>query len=190
MLYRMRENQEAIKRVEIFMAHEFEKHPHYSFDDWTVMRDHSFKVRDLAMQISSGMSVDTTVVAIGALLHDIGKTHKTEAEVLHRHHEEFNLPVSEAVLDTLGLPSGQLKKLKEVVRHKSDSDEMRIIEDADALALYADKRLYTLFINWARENHLNSAIQRKLDKFNRLNFRQSKDLGRDWYQQMVADWKV
>ena len=48
-------SQEAIKKVEEFVSQEFEKHPHYSFDDGAVMRDHSFMARDLALQISEGV---------------------------------------------------------------------------------------------------------------------------------------
>lgn len=183
-------NQEAIKKVEDFVAQEFEKRPHYSFNDWTVMRDHSFKVRDLALQIADKMVVDKTVVAIGALLHDIGKTYEADADTLHTEHESFNLPVSEKLLDSLGLLETQLQKLKEIVGHISDSPEMKVVEDADALALYADKRLSTLYIEWARENKLDSAIQRKLDKFNKLNFPQSKTMGGQWLEEMKKDWGI
>src|SRR3989344_558296 len=183
-------NLKAIAETEKFVAQEFEKHPHYSFNDWTVMYNHSIKARDLALQICEGMSVDTTVVAIGALLHDIGKTYGADAETLHTKHEEFNLSVSEEFLDTLGLPKGQLQMIKEVVSYKSDGVEMKVIKDADALAFYADKKLYMMFIDWARENKLNDAIQRKLGKFTNLNFEQSKKLGIGWYRQMKEDWKV
>ncbi|MHB1086950.1 MAG: HD domain-containing protein [Minisyncoccota bacterium] len=179
---------DAIRATESFVSREFEKHPHYSFNDWTVMRDHSFKVRDIALQIGEGLSVDSTVVSLGALLHDIGKTYEASAETLHERHEDFNLTVSKSFLDTLALTEEQLQKLEEMLQHKSDSEEMRVVEDADALALYADKRLYTLFIQWARENHLDAAIHRKLQKFNTLHFKRSREIGLVWYQQMKKDW--
>ena len=181
---------DPVKKTEEFMAREFKKHPHYSFDDWTVMRDHSLKVRDLAMQISEGMSIDPVVVGIGALLHDIGKTYEADSETLHKNHEDFNFPVSESFLGTLPVTDDQREKIKSILEHKSDSVEMRIIEDADGLALYADKRLYMLFIKWARENSLDDAIQRKLSKIDRLHFQKSKEMGEEWLKQMRIDWEV
>ena len=181
-------NEEAITRTEAFLKEKFQAHPHYSFNDWTVMYNHSLKVRDIALQIAEDVVCDKAIVVVGGLLHDIGKTYKADPETLHKRHEEFNLPVSEAFLDSLGLPTEQLQRIKEVVAHKSDSMEMRVIEDADALALYADKRLYTLFIQWAKENGLDDAIQRKLVKFSKLNFEKSKEIGKEWYEQMQKDW--
>lgn len=183
-------NEETILKTEEFLAQEFQKHPHYSFNDWTVMYDHSRKVRDIALQLAENIPCDKTVVAVGALLHDIGKTYETDAETLHKRHEEFNFPVSEQFLNSLSIPEEQFQRVKEVVSHKSHSVEMKVVEDADALALYADKRLYTLYIQWARENSLLDAIQRKLDKFSKLNFEKSRDLGKGWYDQMKKDWGI
>lgn len=181
-------NSEFIAKTEEFVRGAFQRHPHYSFNDWTVMYEHSVKVRDIALQIAKDMPCDKTVVAIGALLHDVGKTHEADEETLHKKHEEFNLPISESFLYSLGLSQDQLRKVKEVVAHRSDSAEMKIIEDADALALYADKRLYMLFLRWAQNNNLNDAIQRKLGKFSKLNFEKSKEIGEGWYRQMKKDW--
>lgn len=183
-------NKAIIAAAEQFVAEQFRQHPHYSFNDWTVMADHSRTVKDLALTISAAIPVDRTVVAIGALLHDIGKTYPADAETLHTKHEDFNLVVSETFLNTLDLADAQRAQIKEIIQHRGDSLEMQIIEDADALALYADKRLYTLYIQWARENRLDAAIQRKLDKFEKLHFPISKEMGRPWYKQMKSDWDL
>ena len=183
-------NETAVAATEQFVAEQFRQHPHYSFNDWAVMSDHSRTVKDLALTIAHEMPADSTVVAIGALLHDIGKTYPADAETLHTKHEDFNLPVSEAFLGTLDIEEAQRAKIKDLIQHKSESLEMQIIEDADALALYADKRLYMLYIQWARENALDAAIQRKLDKFEKLHFEVSKEMGRPWYEQMKSDWGV
>ena len=111
-------NEGVIAKTEEFLAQEFQKHPHYSFNDWTVMYDHSLKVRDIALRIAEDVVCDKTVVAVGGLLHDIGKTHKADPETLHKRHEEFNLSVSEAFLDSLGLPAEQLQRVKEVCTQK------------------------------------------------------------------------
>lgn len=181
-------NDEIIKKVEAFVENEFKKHPHHSFGDWTVMRDHSMKVRDLALQIGEDRSQASLVLVIAALLHDIGKTYEADVETLHAHHEEFNLLVSEVFLDTLGLSDGQLQTIKDLIGHTSDTEEMRVLEDADALAFYADKRLYMLFIEWARERGLGDSIQKKLDKFDILHFERSRQIGKEWYEQMRQDW--
>lgn len=181
---------ERIKKVEAFVEEEFKKHPHHSFNDWMVMYNHSVRVRDLALQIGKEMSVDTLAIEIAALLHDIGKTYEADDETLHAHHEDFNLSVSEKFLDTLGLANEQLQEIKDLIAHKSDGREMQIIEDADALAFYADKRLSMLFIEWARARKLEKSIQKKIDKFSKLHFGISRQLGAEWYEQMKKDWGV
>lgn len=179
---------QRIKMAEAFVEEEFRKHPHHSFGDWTVMQDHSMRVRDLALQIGEGMHADTFVIEIVALLHDIGKTYEADDATLHVHHEDFNLLVSEKFLDALGLTEEQLRKIKNLIVHKDSGKEAQIIEDADALAFYADRRLYMLFIDWAREMNLEKSIQKKLDKFARLHFDVSRQLGAGWYEQMKKDW--
>jgi len=183
-------NKEIIGKTEEFVAKEFQGNPHYSFNDWTVMYNHSLKVRDIALRIAKDLPCDKTTIAICAFLHDIGKTFKADSETLHKHHEDFNLLVSEKFLDSLELSSKQLKKAKEVIANNTDSVETKVIEDADTLALYADKKLYMLFIQWAKENNFNDAIQRKIDKFSKLNFEVSKEIGKDWYEQMKKDWAL
>src|SRR5262245_35164162 len=93
----------VVKTVEAFVAQEFEKHPHFSFNDWRVMYDHSLKVRDLALQVAGRMHVDRTVLVVAALLHDIGKTYEADEATLHTEHENFNVPISRGLLDSLPL---------------------------------------------------------------------------------------
>jgi dihydrofolate reductase len=181
---------EVVKKVEAFVQNQFKEYPHFSFNDWKIMYNHSLTVRNLALRISMGMSLDRIVIEIGSLLHDIGKTHIADEDTLHTNHEDFNWPVSKNFLYTLDLDTNQLSLLENILQHNSSSTEMKIIEDADALALYADKKLYTLYIEWARENNLDVAIQRKLDKFEQLNFDISKRIGRKWFEKMKTDWKT
>lgn len=123
------------------------------------------------------------------ILSDIGKTHKADEETLHREHESFNLPVSESFLNLLGIESGRLEKLKEVVSYVSESDEMKIIKDADALALPSDKRLYMLFIEWAHRKGLESSIQKKLDKQKKLRFEISREMAGNLFDTMRRDFE-
>lgn len=152
------------------------------------MYNHSVLVKDLALKISDQVECDKTVVAIGALFHDIGKTHKADEETLRFDHEKFNLPISEKFIDASSLTEDKKFKLKEIISYTSDSVEAKIIKDADALALFADQKLYMLFIEWAVKNNFASAIQRKIDKFKKLRFPVSVEMGRKWFDQMMVDW--
>lgn len=180
----------VIASVEKFVAQEFEKHPHYSFNDWHVMYEHSLKVRDMALKIAEGMTVDRTVLAIAALLHDIGKTYETDAATLHTDSATFNVSVSRPLLDSLPLSGDQRKRIEVLLQNMSDTDEMRIIEDADDIAFFSDKQLYMHFLEWAKANALETAIQRKIDKFAKLHFQVSREIGREWFDAMKKDWGV
>lgn len=182
-------SQDLIEKTKEFMKKAFIDRPHYSFGHWSVMYDHSLLVQKIALQIAENIESDKLVVSIGALLHDIGKTFKTDPEILHKQHEKFNLKVCGKFLDNLGLTMKQSKKLKEILSYKSDSVELKIIEDADTLALYADKRLYMLYIEWASKKGLKKSIQRKIKKFYKLHFIDSKKLGKEWFEQIKKDWK-
>ncbi len=183
-------NEELVNKTQEFVKESFLKRPHYSFNDWSIMYNHSVLVKDIALKISKGISCDKLIVSVGALLHDIGKTHKADPETLHKEHESFNLKISEKFLESLALDKEQFKKLKEVVSCNSDSIESKIIKHADALAFYADKTLHTAYIKWAKENNLNNAIQRKLEKFSKLNFEQSKIIVEKWFEETKKDWGI
>lgn len=186
----MNTNENRVKRVEAFVAHAFEAHPHYSFGDGTVMRDHSFRVRDIALQICADIPADTLLVELGALLHDIGKTHEADDMTLHARHEEYNLPVSEELIGGLSLSAEHRSKLRDIVSHHSDSVEMQIIEDADALAFPADQRLPRLFFDWVKEKGLEGALEKKISKFDALHFEVSRQIGKEWFEQLRQDWNL
>jgi putative nucleotidyltransferase with HDIG domain len=183
------ENEEMIRRTREFVKQAFIEHPHYSFGHWSVMYDHSCKVEELAMKIAEEVECDRLLVVLASLLHDIGKTHRADEETLHREHESFNLAVSEDFLESLGLPSERLVKLKRLISYEDDSVEMQVVRDADAMALPADKRLYMLFIKWADRKKLESSIERKLEKFQKLHFAVSRDMSREWFEMMKRDWE-
>ncbi|OGM01638.1 hypothetical protein A3K72_03690 [Candidatus Woesearchaeota archaeon RBG_13_36_6] len=178
-----------IEKTKEFVKQRFIENPDFSFDDWKVMYNHSLKVEEIALKIAESVECDKLLLSIGALLHDIGKTYKVDVETLHYKHEEFNLRVAERFIDSLGFPSERLEKLKQIISFKGNSIELKIIKDADALALYADKTLYMLYIKWAHGNGLDSSIKRKLDKFSKLNFKVSKEIGKNWFEQTKKGWE-
>jgi hypothetical protein len=66
---------------------------------------------------------------------------------------------------------------------------MKIIKDADALALCFDKMLYMLLIQRMCNNNLQNEIERKLNKYNNLFFEISKKLCKEKLEQMKYDWE-
>lgn len=182
---------ESIEKTRQFVKESFIKHPSFSFNDWTIMYNHALLVEKIALQISKDMECDKTIVSISSLLHDIGKTHEADEETLHKKHEDFNLLVSEKFLDSLGLPKKEIDMIKVLVSYKSKSAEMKIVEDADTLAFYADKKLYTAFLNWIRKRKdAKELAKKKLDKFSKLNFSVSKTIGKKWFEQMKKDYNI
>lgn len=182
--------EKLVVQTEEFIKKAFVANPHFSFGHWSIMYEHSMRVRDIALQIAEEVVCDKTMVTLGALLHDIGKTRRADEEILHLEHEKFNLPIAEDFINSFSLEDSKKAVLKDLISYQSQSTEMKVIKDADALALYADKRLYTLFIEWAVKNNLNSSIQRKIDKFQKLRFPVSKKIGQLWFDQMKVDWDL
>ncbi len=64
---------DLVSRTREFVKCAFKQNPHYSFNDWSVMYNHSVLVQEIALKISESVRCDTLLVSIGALLHDIGK---------------------------------------------------------------------------------------------------------------------
>lgn len=178
-----------IEQTRRFVATQFQEHPHYSYNDWTVMYNHSLKVEEIARRIAAEVECDEVLVSLGALLHDIGKTYEADPKILHRGHVDFNLTVAATFISQLGLSQADQQALEQLISYQSTETEMKVIKDADALALYADRRLYMLFLEWAAEQGHVDSIQRKIDKFKRLNFNVSREIGQGWYETMIKDWK-
>lgn len=179
-----------IKQTEEFVKKSFINKPHFSFNDWTVMYNHSLLVRDLALEIANELDCNREVLSISALLHDIGKTQDADEETLHTNHAYFNLQISQDFIDSLNLSKKNMEKVKSIISYTSNSIEMDIIKDADAIALYKDKRLYMLFVQWANEKKLDWAIKRKLAKFNNLNFDISRIIAKPLFDQMKKEWEM
>jgi len=183
-------NKKIVEKTKAFVKAAFQANPHYSFNHWSVMYNHSVNVQKIAIKISEKIECNKTLVSLGALLHDIGKTYKADPKILHRDHEKFNLIVSETFLKSLNLSKKDYSKVCNLILHKSRSVEMKIIRDADALAMYFDKKLYMPWIEWAIKNQswCKSEIERKLNKYNHLNFTISRQLGKAPREKMKKDW--
>jgi putative nucleotidyltransferase with HDIG domain len=180
--------EDLIHRAEEFVKNAFIENPHYSFGHWSVMYDHSVRVKDFVLKISEHVDCDKTLAAIGGLFHDIGKTQRADEETLHYDNEKFNLPITEKFIETLSLTQDEKNKLKSIVSYSGDLIEIKVIKDADALAFFADKKLNMLFLEWAVEKKLTPSIQRKLDKFKKLRFPFSIEMGRELFENMKKDW--
>lgn len=179
---------DVIEATRNFVKASFIAKPHYSFNDWHIMYNHSLTVENLAVKISKNIEVDIIVISISALLHDIGKIYEADDETLKEKHEKFNFIVSKEFLESLDITKDQLDKIKETILGETDSIERNIIKDADALAFYKDKKLHTLFLKWANEINRKDYIEKKLNKFSKLNFDTSKKIGKKWFDEMKKDW--
>ena len=184
----MKFKHDLVDKTNAFVKKAFQDNPHYSFNHWSVMYNHSVNVQELAMEIANDVVCNRLVTSIGALLHDIGKTYHADHETLHKTHESFNLIVTQEFLDKLGLISDELIQVRNLISYNSDSTEMKIIKDADALAMCFDKKLYMLWIEWAIKNVLTNDIKRKLDKYSMLHFDVSRRLAEPKLIEMKNDW--
>ncbi len=184
----MKFKHDLIDKTDAFVKKAFQDNPHFSFNHWSVMYNHSVNVQELSMKIADEVECDRLVTSIGALLHDIGKTYHADPETLHTAHASFNLIVTQNFLDNLGLTDAQLKQVRDLISYQSDSIEMKIIKDADALALCYDKKLYMLWIEWAIKNDLIGDIKRKLEKYKNLHFDISRRLAEQMVIEMKNDW--
>ncbi len=180
----------SILKTQKFVKEQFKKFPHFSFNDGRIMYAHSLRVKNLALKIARGTKANKTLVAIAALLHDIGKTKKANLEELHYNHEDFNLTQATPLIESLPLTKRDKKKLESLISFSKKSFELKILKDADTLALYEDKKLYTLYIKWAVKEKLWSSITRKVEKYNKLYFPISKKIGRPKLKRMIKMWNA
>lgn len=179
-----------IKKVDNFVKKAFIENPHYSFNHWSVMYNHSVKVKDLALKVARGQKCDKVVLAVGALLHDIGKTYHADATTLHKDHEKLNIIVAKDFLDNLKITKEQREKIFDVIKGGSDLVEGKIVRDADGLAFYLDRNLYMLWIEWATKNNISENDKiRKIEKYSYFNFPVSQKIGKSSWEQMKKDWQ-
>ncbi len=181
---------DALARTEVFVRQTFAANPHHSFGDGTVMFEHSVRVKELALRLAQEVGADPLLVGLGGLLHDIGKAYPADEETLHQKHEELGVLVAAPLLGSLELPAPTLLQLRSLIAHTSASLEMQVMEDADALAFFLDKRLYMLFLAWATNTNHHAAIEKKTHKFEKLHFPLSRQLGSAAFGQMWTDWKA
>jgi len=175
------------------MRQRFEENPHHSFDNWIIMFQHSIRTYDWASRIDQSLRLDgyvsdPTVVGVGALLHDIGKTYDADEETLHRDHGKLGFVVAGEFLRKLSLKEVQLAKLEEILTESGESTERKIIQDADILAFYSDRQLQNAFREWALGRGEPEKLKGKLDNFEKLNYETSIDLGSVPYERLRAVW--
>ncbi|MFH2063207.1 MAG: HD domain-containing protein [bacterium] len=177
-----------IEAAKKFLADSFQANPSYSFGDWHIMYDHSVNVSRFARQIGEMVGCDLTVLAIGGLLHDIGKVYQADEEILRREHARLGWIVSDKFLSGLGLSAEQLAKLKDMLSGEGDSEERQVIEDADIIAFFVDEQLQQALKTWADQKGLPNELQRKIDKFNQLRFPVSQTIAETFRDQMAERW--
>jgi len=178
----------AIKNSIKFLEKSFRENPHYSFDDWTIMYEHSLEVmKNTQILAEKHPQVDKVVVAIAGLFHDIGKTVKTDEKTLREKHEELGLQVTEKFLETLELSEEQVKKIRELFAINNNSLEKTIVKDADYMDFYKNKKLNMAFKKWIDANNLPGEIERKIKRFEKLSAH-AKEIAKSSFEKMKKEW--
>ncbi len=188
-LNKMKEN---LQKAELFLKKAFQANPSYSFSNWRIMYEHSVMVKDIAIKIAKAVGADEEIAGLASLLHDIGKTKKISKDRLEAEHQDYNAEVSKPLLATLDLNSAQKRKLVNIILYKSTFQEMKIVKDADAIAFFRDRAIQNAFIKWAIKDNPAKTMQRaqrKIDKFKKLNFSQSRKMARKDYEKLLKDWQ-
>lgn len=186
----MKSLDDITEETKLFVFEEFEANPHYSFGDGSIMYQHSLHVLDYALELTSELPCDKLIVTLEALLHDIGKTYKADEAVLQERHHELGWKVCEKYLKSLKLTDTQLGELKLFFEKKTDSIESRIVKDADVIAFYSDARLHNQFRRWAEEKNKEGELERKLNKFDSLNFSISKQIAEPLHEKLKQKWRA
>jgi len=183
-------SKEIIEKTKQFVKDSFIKNPKFSFNDWTIMYNHHLFVLDLSLKISKNLdkNYDPLVLQVGALLHDIGKAYKADEKTLVEKHAFLGWEVSKEFLEKLDLKLEQLKKIQEIWEKDKTNTEKQIIEDADTLIFYIDKKLSQIYKKWAIERKYREGMQKKIDKFNSLHFEYSKKIGKPLLEEFKKHW--
>mgnify|MGYP001602545979 FL=1 len=173
-----------------FLKKSFQNNSSYSFGDWTIMYNHSLRVKEYALQIAESIECDKELLYIEALFHDIGKAYKTNLKILKEQHARLGFAVAGSIMLELNISATQRKKLESFLCGDINSVEGRIIKDADILAFFSDIKLQSAFKNWAEKEMLFGELQRKADKINKLQFNISKKIAEPLYQSMKRQWHL
>lgn len=183
-------NHPAVQKTITFLKDAFQKHPHYSFNDWTIMYDHSVNVMRKSLELAEDHDVDKIVLAITSLLHDIGKTLDRDEKTLREKHEELGLEVSEAFLNSLTeLSDSQRNQIKELFRKDHPDLIKKIMKDADYLDFYQNEYLHDAFKKWVDQNHLPEQIDRKIIRFEKMD-EKAKKLARPYMEKLKKKWRI
>ena len=162
--------------AEEYLKQSFIENPSYSFGDWTIMYEHSVKVKDLALRIAQEIECDEELLIIESLWHDIGKVYKADEKILRERHAELGYQVTKNFLPQLSLPFEKEARLISFLKGDLSSIEAQVVKDADIIAFYMDEKLQLAFKTWAEKNNLLNEIERKINKLNHLRFNISKQI--------------
>lgn len=176
------------EKTKEFVKQAFIRNPHYSFNDWKIMYDHSITVYEVALRIAKDVPCDVEVLSIGALLHDIGKTVKADEATLRKKHSELGAVASEEFLNRLDLTSERKARIMSLFSPDCELVEKKIIEDADIVSFYMDDRLADAFEEWAKSRGLYSEFSRKLGNIGKLRFDASRTMALPYYDKLSLKW--
>jgi len=173
---------------ERFLREAFEGNSLYSFGDPEIIIGHSLIVRDVTLLIARDVRCNLRLIEVMALLHDIGKAHSADADVLRERHTELGFEVAGEFVAGLGFNSAELEKINGFLKGDMSSLEARIVKDADVIAFFMDGRLQRALKLWGDANGFSDELQRKADKIGGLRFEVSVGIAGEYYDGMVREW--
>jgi len=177
-------------QTESFLQDAFVANPSYSFDDPTIMIEHSKTVRDVALQIEEVTHCRRNLLEVMALLHDIGKAYPADEQTLREKHAELGYEVARDFIAKLDLGDDERMRIVTFLKGDMESLEAQIIKDADIIAFFVDEQLQKALKEWGDKNDLPNELQRKANKFEKLKFGISREIAKEPYQKMLARWNL
>lgn len=174
------------EKVKEFVRAAFQRNPSYSFNDPKIMFNHSVLVEKYAARLAKEVACDAEAVSIAALLHDVGKTFDADEKTLYEKHGELAWTVSAEFVNGLELPEKTRALIERLLCGDYSSVEGRIVKDADVIAFYADEELQDAFCEWALKQGQPDELTRKLEKYEKLGYPQSKELAKPLQEKLKA----
>jgi len=189
----MMENRNIVKEIRNFVEEECKKpSSKYGYEPFL---NHFSPVVENALELANkleekGIKLDKEVIEISAWLHDIGSIiygrenhHKTGAKIAEEKLTELNYPKNKIILVKESILNHRGSKEDENTR---ESIESQIIAEADALDSF--KRVSGLFKgafvfeNKTQEEARISVLNKLKNKWNQLQFEESKQLIKPKYE--------
>lgn len=144
-----------------------------------------------ALKLAKIREADEEIVELGALLHDIGRTHGLKPGEINKHHLK-SYELSKKILQELDYPEEKSERvLKCVISHRGNNDdyppraiEEKIVSNADAMAHFDSfLDLFKEFVQQETMDKVIGIIEEKIDRDwnKKLTLPEAKELCKEKY---------